>query len=95
MLLWGNQSKSLQVLNNSGADDSFMDATLASELDIPTQSLSIPMGNRALEGRFIGWVTHNTTPINLRVSGNHSGTIQFLLIKSPQVPVVLRFFWLQ
>jgi hypothetical protein len=34
----------------------------------------------------IGQVTHNTTLINLHVSGNHSETIQFLLIKSPQIP---------
>ena len=40
------------------------------------------MDVRALDGRSIGRVTHNTTPINLRVSGNHSETIQFLLINS-------------
>ena len=72
-----------------------MDATLASELDIPTQPLSIPMDIRALDGRSIDRVTHNTNPINLRMSGNHRETIQFLLIKSPQVPVVLGFSWLQ
>ena len=72
-----------------------MDTTLASELDIPTQPLSIPMDVRALDRCSIGGVTHNTTPINLRVSGNHSETIQFLLIKSLQVPVVLGIPWLQ
>jgi predicted aspartyl protease len=95
MLLWGNQSKSLRVLIDSGADESFMDANLASELDIPTQPLSIPMYVRTLDGCSIDWVTHNTNPINLRVSGIHSETIQFLLIKSPQVPVVSRFSWFQ
>ena len=82
--------------NLSGSsDESFLDATLASELNIATQPLSIPMDVRVLDGRSTGWVTHNTTPINLRVSGNHSKTIQFLLIKSPQIPVVLGFSWLQ
>jgi hypothetical protein len=38
MLLWMNQSKSHRVLIDSGADESFMDATLAPELDIPTES---------------------------------------------------------
>jgi hypothetical protein len=66
-----------------------------SELNIPTQPLSIPMDVRALDARSIGRVTQNTTPINLRVSGNHSGTIQFLLIKSPLIPVVLGFSWLE
>jgi hypothetical protein len=95
ILLWGNQSKSLQVLIDSGADECILDATLSSELNIPTQPLSIPMDVRVLGRRSIGWVTHNTTPINLRVSGNHSDTIQFLLIMSPQIPVVLGFSWLQ
>jgi hypothetical protein len=50
---------------------------------------------RALVWRSIGQVTHNTTPIHLRVSGNHSEAIQFLLIMSPQIPMVLGFSWLQ
>ena len=83
ILLWGNQSKSLRVLIDSGADESLLDATL-----------SIPMDVGALDGRSIGRVTHNTTPINLRMSGNHSETIQFLLIKSPQISVVLGCYWL-
>ena len=32
----------------------FLDTTLASELNIPTQPLSIPMDVRALDGRSIG-----------------------------------------
>ncbi|CDQ71317.1 unnamed protein product [Oncorhynchus mykiss] len=53
------------------------------------------MDVRALYGRSIGRVTHYTTPINLQVSGNHRETFQFLLTKSPQIPVVLGFSWLQ
>jgi hypothetical protein len=37
-------------------------------------------------------IPSHTTPIHLRLSGNHSESIQFMLIKSPQVPVVLGFF---
>ena len=95
ILLWGNQSKSLWVLIDSGADESFFDATLSSELNIPTQPLSIPMDVRALDGRSLSQVTHNTTPINLRVSGNHSETVSFLLIKSAQFLLFLGFSWLQ
>jgi hypothetical protein len=64
-LLWGDQSKSLQILIDSGADMSLMDATLASELGIPTQPLSIPMDVRALDERSIGLVTHKLTSVNL------------------------------
>lgn len=68
-----------------------MDATLVSELGISTQLLSVPMVAIALEGRSIGRVTHSTVPINLHVSGNHSESMQFLLIESPHIPVVLGF----
>ena len=72
-----------------------MDSTLASELGIPSQPLSNPIDVRALDGHSIGRVTHTTTTINPCVSCNHSEAIQFLLIKSPQGPVVLGFSWLQ
>ena len=95
ILLWGEQSKSLRGLVDSGADESFMDTTLVSELGIPIQPLSIPMDVRALDGCSIGRVTHNTTRINLPVSGNHSESMQFMFIKSSPVPVVLGFSLLQ
>ena len=77
------------------ADESFMDATIASELDIPTQPLTVPMDNRALDGSSTEEVTHSTVPIQFRLSCNHSERIQFLLIASPHVPVVSGFSWLQ
>lgn len=43
-LLWSDQSKSLEVLIDSGANVSLMDVTLVSELGIPIQPSSIPMG---------------------------------------------------
>jgi hypothetical protein len=67
-LLWGDQSKSLRVFIDSGADESFMDATLVLELGIPTQPLSVPMDVRALDGCSIGRVTHTTCPINRVIS---------------------------
>jgi hypothetical protein len=85
ILLWGDQSKSLRVLIDSGADESFMDATLVSELGIPTQLLSVLMDARAMDGRSIGRVTHSTVPINLWVSGNRSESILLLLIESPHI----------
>ena len=95
LVLWGDQSKSLRVLIDSGADESFMDVTIALELGIPTQPLSVPLDARALDGRSIGEVIHSTVPVQLQVSGDHSEPIHFLLIASPHVPVVLGFSWLQ
>jgi hypothetical protein len=82
------------VLIDSEAEESFMDNTLVSELGIPTHPLFIPMNVRALEWHSIGRVTHTTCPIKLRVSGNHSESMQFLPIESPHTPVVLGFSWL-
>ena len=82
------------MLIDSWADESLMDATIASELGIPSQPLSVPMDDRALDGCSIGAFTHSTLPVQLRVSCNHSETIQFLLIASPHVPVVFKFSWL-
>jgi hypothetical protein len=48
ILLWGDQSKSLW------ANESFLDATLASELNISTQPLSIPVEVRALDALKVG-----------------------------------------
>ena len=68
ILLWSDQSKSLLVLIDSGADESFMEATLVSEQGIPIQPLSSRLHVRAVDGRFIGRFTHNTIPIHLCVS---------------------------
>jgi hypothetical protein len=46
-----------------------MDVTLASELGIPTQPLSIPMGVRALDERSIGRVTHQFTESTYECQG--------------------------
>lgn len=75
LVLWGDQSKFLQVLIDSGADENLMDATIASVLGIPTQPLSVPMDARALNGRSIGEVTNSSVPVQLRISSNHSETI--------------------
>jgi hypothetical protein len=81
ILLWANQSKLLSVLIDSGADESFLYATLASELNIPAQPLSIPVDIRALDRRSIGRVTHSTTPIHLH--------------QDPLIPMQLGCSWLQ
>ena len=53
-LLGGDQSKSLQILIDSGADMSLMDVTLESELGIATLPFPFPVNVKALDGHFIG-----------------------------------------
>ena len=86
----GEISLNLSGSSLTGVAESFLDATLASELNIPTQPLSIPMDVRALDVRSIGRVTYNTTPC----VRDHSETITSLLTQSPQILVVLGFSWL-
>ena len=62
-LLWGGQSKSIWVLIDSRANESFMDTTLVSELGISTQPLSILMDVRALDWH--SRVNHSMVPIHL------------------------------
>lgn len=95
ILLWGAQSNTIRVLIDSGADESFIDSALVQQLGISTQRLSTPIEARALDGRPLGKVTLCTVPVVLRISGNHSEPVRFLLISSPHVPVVLGHSWLQ
>jgi hypothetical protein len=57
-LFWGERSKSLRLLIDSGANEGFMDATLVLELGIPTHTISTPMDVKALDGQSTGSHKH-------------------------------------
>ncbi|KAL2083808.1 hypothetical protein ACEWY4_021581, partial [Coilia grayii] len=91
---WGRQHRTFQVLIDSGADESFIDASLASQLNIPTSPIQTPLVARALNGTLLGKVSHTTSPLSLSLSGNHKESIAFCLIDSPQAPLILGSPWL-
>ena len=94
-LLWGRDSLPIQVLIDSGADDSFIDSDLAKQLDLPLEPLPVPKDVTALDGRLMTQVQFRTAPLTLIISGNHREDLQLFVIPSPHYPVVLGLPWLK
>ena len=87
-------SLSVGALVDSGADDCFIDHEFVTQAGFPTVSLPKPLSMTALNGSYLGKITHQTVPVTLTVSGNHSETIQFKVLISSAAPVVLGKPWL-
>lgn len=94
-LCWKQLSLPLLALLDSGADESFMDTTLAAQAGITSEPLDVPLKANALNGHLLAHVTHRTKPVPLILSGNHREYIQFHLISSPSAPIVLGHPWLR
>ena len=95
MLRWSHDTLPVQVLIDSGADDSFIDYELVSQANIPTIALSEPQEVLALDGKQLARVTHRTEPISLTLSGNHHELIELFVISSPMSPVIVGLPWLK
>lgn len=93
-LFWKGQSILLSALIDSGADESFIDAALALQLDLPTVGLNQPLRASALDSRLLANVTHRTVPIRILLSGNHQEELSLHIIDSPHIPVILGHPWL-
>lgn len=87
-------SLTLSALIDSGADENFMDLNLARQLDLQLRPLPKPRSARALDGHLLSRVTDETPPLSLSISGNHFESISFLIIDSPQYPLILGYLWL-
>ena len=94
-LCWNHQSLFLPALEDSGADENFLDASLVSQACISVEPLTTPLDANALNGMILARVTHRTKPLCLILSGNHRETIQFHVIPSPHGPIVLGQPWLR
>lgn len=86
-------SLELAVFVDSGADENFLDRELAKQLQLIPELLPVPREANALDGRLLCHVTHRTPALSLTISGNHAEMLSFLLIDSPQVPLVLGLPW--
>lgn len=80
----------LLALIDSGADENFLDYSLAAQLNLPVLSLDSPLVANALNGKKLTDITHVSSPVSLLVSGNHRERIQLHIIESPHSPVVAR-----
>ena len=94
-LTWSGWSFKSFALVDSGAEESFIDSALVLQMGIPTEPLDIPLEANALNGHLLARVEHQTPPLTLLLSGNHSETLRLHIISSPQAPIFLGHPWLQ
>lgn len=94
-LFFQDKSYTVPVLIDSGADANLLDQDLAFKMGIEQIALERPIRATALDGRLLCRVTHQTTPLRLEMSGNHSEALTFHVLHAPQQPVILGFPWLR
>lgn len=75
----------LSALIDSGAEQSFIDSSLATRLNITTTVLPNPLRVSALSGQRLPDITHVTEPLSLTLSGNHTERISFFVFKAPSL----------
>lgn len=94
-LMIGTITHTLSALIDSGAEQNFIDASLAAKIHVPTEALLKPLRVSALSGQRLPDITHVTGPLTLVFSGNHSERSHFFVFKAPLTPLVLGYPWLQ
>ena len=82
----------LDVLIDSGADESLMDWEIAQKLGLKTKVLSRPIKASALNGTALFTITDVTEPVALTLD-NHSELINFYLFHSPARTLILGHPW--
>ena len=93
-ITWADQTLSIGALIDSGADDNLIDLEFAVQSGIPLVPLPSPLSVQALNGNYLGKVTHQTTSLSLAISGNHVETISFRVLQKSSAPLVLGRPWL-
>ncbi|KAL0157283.1 hypothetical protein M9458_048529, partial [Cirrhinus mrigala] len=91
----GSQHHLVCAFVDSGAAESFMDYNMAKRLSIHPTSLQKPLNIMAVDGSPLGSgeVSYCTPPLQLWM-GEHTECIQFFLIHSPKLPLILGYSWL-
>ena len=82
-------------LVDSGADESIMDRSLALRLGLHPEKMPSPISARALDGHVLGRVISRTNPVHMLLLRGHRETIQFMLLSTPNQPVILGHSWLR
>ena len=83
----------LDVLIDSGADESLMDWEMAKRLGLKTEVLSQPIKASALNGTALFTITDVTESVTLTLD-NHSELMNFYLFHSPARTLILGYPWL-
>lgn len=92
-LLLSDGSHTLATFIDSGCDVSLLDKELARQLGISCVPLPEPVPATALDSHLLGTVTHQTVPVRMLLSGNQHETIQFHILQSPHLPLILGYPW--
>uniref|UniRef100_A0A146SAR5 Gypsy retrotransposon integrase-like protein 1 n=1 Tax=Fundulus heteroclitus TaxID=8078 RepID=A0A146SAR5_FUNHE len=85
----------VSVFVDSGADTEFMDQTFAQSLNIKLCPGPSPRSVLALDGHKLHHSCLVTEPLELQMGGNHVEKLTFMVINSPQVPIILGATWLR
>ena len=93
-LEWPERARKTLALLDSGAKESFLDATVAAQWGVPLVEVSKPLVTSSLNGQRLGCITWATRPLKIRISGNHQEEISLLIIDTPHSPVVLGHPWM-
>ena len=91
----GGGAQTLATFIDSGADISLIDEELAVQLGIDQVPLPSLVSASTLDSHLLGAVSHQTMPIHMLLFGNHHETIQFHILKSPHLPLILGYPWLR
>lgn len=86
--------RSVSTLVDSGAEQNFIDSSLASKLNIEVKLLPDPLCVSALSGQRLADITYITEPLSLTLSGNHTERQCFFVFLAPLTPLVLGQSWL-
>ncbi len=71
-----------------------MDHSLALKLRIPLRPLTHKIEVHALNGQDLPHISHDTGPVTLVTSGNHTERLSFYILDSPLAVIVLGHPWL-
>lgn len=86
-LFWKGQSIQLSAFIDSGADESFIDAALASQLDLPSAGLDQPLRASTLDRRLLANLIHTG-------QCQYASFCQVTTKRSLYIPVILGHTWL-
>ena len=81
-LSWKGQSFDCSALLDSGADENFLDDTIAKQLDLPSISLDKPLEASALDSTLLANITERTVPVRLQSSGNNNNNNNTIVLYS-------------
>lgn len=95
MLINQDQSVPLSALIDSGCEQNLIDSSFVKQMSIETVPLAVPLRVTALDGGSLPQITHQTKPLHLVISGNHSEVISPFVFPTASSPIILGFKWLQ